>query len=81
MIQIKLIYHYSIAKKDKGISFEVFLNTAAAYRQKEDHKLALKFAKQAIKINPNNAKCNKLMGILYLDKGNFNKASFISKKH
>ena len=76
----KAIYHYSIAKKDKGISFEVFLNTAAAYRQKEDHKLALKFAKQAIKINPNNAKCNKLMGVLYLDKGNFNKAKFHFKK-
>ena len=68
-------------QKDKGISFEVFLNTAAAYRQKEDHKLALKFAKKAIKINPNNAKCNKLMGILYLDKETLIRQSFISKKH
>ena len=72
----KAIYHYNIAEKDKSILFEVFLNKASAYRQQEDHKLALKYVKKSIKINPTNHRCNKLMGILYLDKGNFSRAKF-----
>ena len=74
------IYHYNIAEKDKSILFEVFLNKASVFRQKEDHKLALKYAKKAIKIKPNNPGCNKLIGILHIDKGNFSKAKFYLRK-
>ena len=76
----KAIYHYNIAEKDKSILFEVFLNKASAYRQQEDHKLALKYVKKAIRINPTNHRCNKLIGILYLDKGNFSRAKFYLKQ-
>ena len=68
------VYHYKIAENDHSILSEVYLNTSTAYRQLGKSKLSFKYIKKSIKLSPLNPNSYKILGILFLDKGDFRKA-------
>ena len=65
---------------DKNILPVVYLNIATVLRQIGHGKLALEYAKQSIKHKSESFECTKVLGILFMDQGNFKKAEAFFKK-
>ena len=71
---LEAIRHFKIALKDSSLLEDIYINMSATYRKIGNFNLSWKYANNSLKINPKNYKCLKLLGILHLDKGDFNKA-------